>query len=64
MENLLIISQSANLSIMMVMIILNRLFQKNLGQSTNNKQKIKQSGIPSQIITNMYNEAKKENKYL
>lgn len=39
-------------------------FQKNLGQSTNNKQKIKQSGLTAQIITNMCNGAKKENKYL
>lgn len=38
-------------------------FQKNLGQSINNKQKIKQSGLTAQIITNMYNGAKKINTY-
>lgn len=38
-------------------------FQKNLGQSINNKQKIKQSGLTAQIITNMYNRAKKINTY-
>lgn len=39
-------------------------FQKNLGQSANNKQKIQQSGLTAQIITNMHNGAEKENKYL
>ena len=35
-------------------------FEKNLGQSTNNKQWIYQSGLTAQIIKNMYNGAKKE----
>lgn len=35
-------------------------FEKNLGQSTNNKQWINQSGLTAQIITNMYNGPKKE----
>lgn len=35
-------------------------FEKNLAQSTNNKQWINQSGLTAPIITNMYNGAKKE----
>ena len=35
-------------------------FEKNLAQSTNNKQWITQSGLTAPIITNMYNGAKKE----
>lgn len=35
-------------------------FEKNLGQSTDNKQWINQSGLTAQIITNMQKGAKKE----
>lgn len=38
---------------------------ENLGQSTNKQQqKMKQSGLNAQIISNIYNGAKNENKYL
>lgn len=37
---------------------------ENLGQSTNKQQqKMKQSGLTAQIISNIYNGAQNENKY-